>query len=198
MKKLATLMAIGLAAISMAAHRIPNGVRTGEHLGPDSSAFVGGTAGSAHDAKIVAALKGAFAKDVVARVVVITAFQPDYAVGVKENAGAYRIFYDTGKRCELAIDADLGARLVEVWKTMLSQARPAGESPLGLDGATFHFSMRDDFHVAGGQIWSPLQGSKTWMFVVINRTMTRLCLSKDATQLATLNTQTDALLKQLQ
>ncbi len=199
MKKLVSLIAIGLAAISMAAHRIPTGVRTGNHLEPDSSMLAGGTQNvTGKDEKIAAALKGAFDKDVVARVVVTTAFQPDYAVGVKENAGAYRIFYDTDKRCEIAVDAGLGARLVEVWKIMLSQARPSGESPMGLDGATFHFSMRDDFHVAGGQIWSPPQDSKTWMFVVINRTMTKLCLSKDATLLATLNTQTDALLKQLQ
>ena len=198
MKKLVTLMAIGLAAISMAAHRIPTGVRTGAHLEPDSSMLAGGTQNvTGKDEKIVAALKGAFDNDVVARAVVTTAFQPDYAVGVKEDGGAYSVFYDTGKRCEIAVDAGLGARLVEVWKTMLSQVGPAGEAPMGQDGATFHFSMRDDFHVAGGQVWSPPQGSKTSMFVVISRTMTKLCVSRDETLFAALNTQTDELLKQL-
>jgi hypothetical protein len=198
MKKLVTLIAIGLAVLSMAAHRIPTGAQTGAHLEPDASMLAGGTENvTGKDDKIVAALKGAFDKDVVARAVVTTAFQPDYAVGVKEYAGVYSIFYNTDKRCEIAVDAGLGTRLVEVWKIMLSQAKSADDAPAGQDGATFHFSMRDDFHVAGGRVWSPPQGSKTSMLVVISRTMTKLCLSKDKTLLATLDTQTDALLKKL-
>ena len=199
MKKLVTLIAIGLAAISMAAHKLPAGVRSGAHLEPDASMLAGGTENATGmDEKIVAALTGAFDKDVVARAIVTTAFQPHYAVGIKENGGAYSVFYDAGKSCEIAIDAGLGARLVEVWKRMLAQAKPSDDAPMGLDGATFHFSMRDDFHLAGGQVWSPPQGSKTSMLVVISRTMTKLCVSKDETLLASLNTQTDELLKQLQ
>ena len=198
-KKLVSLIAIGLAAISMAAHRIPTGVRTGDHLEPDSSILAGGTQNvTGKDEKIAAALKDAFDKDVVARAVVLTAFQPDYAVGIKQDGGAYSVFYYSAERCEIAIDAALGARLVQVWKIMLSRARPSDKSPMGQDGATFHFSMRADFHVAGGQVWSPPQGSKTEMLVVITQTMRKLCASDDKPRRATLDAQTGALLKQLQ
>jgi hypothetical protein len=70
-----------------------------EHLEPEYSQFArAGLPPSATSLRpyhevVITVLQGAFAPDVRARLVAMPSFTPEYALGIKENGGSYKIFH---------------------------------------------------------------------------------------------------------
>ena len=115
-------------------------------------------------------------------------------------------------RCQIAIDPKLADRTVEVWKEILLQTRfVRGPEPVkgadgkliytvtvGLDGETYHFSMRDGSgDVFAGSTWSPSKDTKPAKLVEIAETMRNYCTTKNSDDLAKLSREVDALLGEL-
>ena len=121
--------------------------------------------------------RDAFAKDVLLRVVAVPAFRPEYTVGIKQDGAIYSIFYYSTERCEASVVSDLAIRIVEAWKAMLQHKR-TGDPRMGFDGEFYHFTMRSDYRVAGGQTWSPETGTRSAMLVDIADTMSLYCRAK--------------------
>lgn len=66
----------------------------GDHLEPEDSVYAGQLSlEPGYDQALVAAFHGAFERDVQARAIVLPSFQTEYAVGIKQDGRAYRIFY---------------------------------------------------------------------------------------------------------
>lgn len=63
-----------------------------DHLEPERSVLGGDTSFSDYDNIVVSVLKDAYARDVVARMLVLPSSQPEYAVGVKKTEDQYTIF----------------------------------------------------------------------------------------------------------
>jgi hypothetical protein len=69
-----------------------------EHLRPEDSQFTraslppGATLLAPYHEMIITVLAGAFEQDVKARVVVMPSYTPEYALGIKEAGGTYKIF----------------------------------------------------------------------------------------------------------
>jgi hypothetical protein len=212
----------------------------GEHLEPERSDF------ASYDSTVATVLKSAFERDVRARAVVEPSFQSEFAVGVKEESGAFRVFFlqpsaqvwqytllqmmkkrqvtsttpdhvdNTAReiarieaslpadpkdlkveQCEIAIDATLGARLVTLWKTILSQVK-AQPPDNGIDGVIYHFSMAVDGHELAGQAWSPPKSSDAGMMVDIAYAMREACKTKNQSEIAMIDRLSADLQKRLQ
>ena len=100
MRKLLTIAFVLHAAAALAA------APDDDHLIPEDSDFTradlpdGATLLGPYYAMVISALKDAFAPDVRARVIAMPSFTPEYAVGIKEDDGAFAIFH-------LALDAQM-------------------------------------------------------------------------------------------
>jgi tetratricopeptide (TPR) repeat protein len=83
------------------------------------------------------------------------------------------------KRCEVQINSDLAKSIIEIWEKMLLQTRYVKKNGLGLDGATYHFSMlsMSAMNVLAGKTWSPSAKSKTGKLVKISYWMEKMCMT---------------------
>ena len=74
-------------------------LQANEHLEPEYSQFArAGLPSSATSLRpyheiVITVLKGAFDEDVRARLIALPSFTPEYAVGIKEADGVYKIFH---------------------------------------------------------------------------------------------------------
>lgn len=64
-----------------------------DHLKPEDSIYSGGSFEPGYDQAMAASFEDAFADDVLDRVIVQPSFETEFAAGVKEDKGRYRIFY---------------------------------------------------------------------------------------------------------
>lgn len=100
-------------------------------------------------------------------------------------------------RCDVAIDAGLGARLQGVWKAMLLDTRFVREGEGGAfvtDGTIYHFSTYGDvFQTLAGRTQSPMPGTRPAALVEIADTMAQYCESKTPALLSALDARVAAL-----
>ncbi len=167
-----------------------------------------------YQAAVKAALKDAFAPDVRARAIAEPSFQAEYAVGIKETAGAYALFSiqparqlwgqvqrprgtppaDVGQlpveRCEAPLDAVLARGVIDVWGRMLAQTRPDESRSLGLDGETYYFSMDIGGRTLAGSTWSPDPQSRPGRLVGMVLALRRYCAKRQETDLTALSSLT--------
>jgi hypothetical protein len=194
------------------------------HLEPEANAISGGW-DSDYDTLRLSVFKEAFDRNVRARVIVDEAMTGyGLAMGVKEDAGSFKIFAlhpemwlwlhtETGKaqaqqyhivvppikidRCEVVIDAALGNRLIEVWKQMLLRTQYYDTPRWGADGTWFYFSMPLGAQRLAGQTWSPDDGPPR-LLTDITATMNELCTTKEHKYVDRLQQQVTGLLARLQ
>jgi hypothetical protein len=193
------------------------------HLEPEQSLFTSSQSRQKYHHMVIDALKEVYTKDVVARVIVLPSFEPEYAIALKKHNEEYTVFMasptmqlseyktieeniENGKvnhddehvtrlkalyptyneipltHCSVAIDADLGDKLLTVWQTMLLTTRYEKDRPniLQIDGVSYHYST--DFFA--GQTWSPSQNSKTGKLVAITDALATYCTASTQDGLA--------------
>jgi hypothetical protein len=63
-----------------------------DHLVPEQSVYFGPKYDVEYESRVIAVLRGAFDADVRVRMIAEPSFQPEYTVGLSEDAGEYRIF----------------------------------------------------------------------------------------------------------
>jgi hypothetical protein len=196
-----------------------------DHLEPLTNALSGGWDSHDYNALLLSAFKESFDQNVRARVIAQTPMTgSDLAIGIKEDAGTFRIFAlrsetwlwlhtEAGKaqaqqyradippikidRCEIVIDPGLAARLIEVWKQMLLRTRYYDTPQWGYDGTWFYFSMPLGVQNLAGRTWTPRYGSLR-LLTDITATMNELCTTKERQYVDRLQQQAAALLAQLQ
>jgi hypothetical protein len=80
-----------------------NGAQANEHLRPEDSQFTraslppGATLLAPYHAMIIDVLAGAFEQDVRARLIAMPSFTPEYALGIRETNGIFKIFHLSSK-----------------------------------------------------------------------------------------------------
>jgi hypothetical protein len=169
----------------------------------------------------------AFDETVRARVIAEPSFANEFAVGVRETGGEYRIFYyvapqhlwdyemlglirkgeiassKDGKsttadeirklqaslpsdpssiklmECELPIDPQVAQTLVRIWKVLLLQTHYDEDADLGVDGDTYHFSMRSGYEELAGKVWSPPESADIGRLIAIVNTVKKTCGKSD-------------------
>lgn len=88
-----------LSILGVLAWMLAGSANADEHLQPEDSQFTraslppGATLLAPYHEMIINVLAGAFAQDVRARLIAMPSFTPEYALGIKENDGAYKIFH---------------------------------------------------------------------------------------------------------
>ncbi|MGD0142089.1 MAG: hypothetical protein ABSC92_02920 [Rhizomicrobium sp.] len=170
----------------------------------------------------------AFTDDVRARVIVEPSFSEEFAVGVREQDGTYKLFYyaapqhlwdysvlelmkrgeitssKDGKsitadeiaklqsslpvdpssikltQCEIPVQPQLAQSLIGVWRTLLLQTHYDENAQLGVDGDTYHFSMRNGYQDLSGKVWSPPDATDIGMLIAIVYSVKKACGTTDS------------------
>jgi hypothetical protein len=94
-------------------------------------------------------------------------------------------------RCDLVIAPELAARIVESWKRMLRTTEPS--AMLGLDGAIYHFAVRDGGSERSGQTWSPDTASNAGRLVHIGLALRDACETRSNASLSAIPGLADAI-----
>ena len=196
-------------------------VLAADHLEPEHSRFeypVAFDIFDRDDVRVLSVFKDAFEAGVRARVIAIPSFQPEYAAGISEREGLYRIFSLHAEsqllsntnirinRCEAEIARTLGAQIITLWNLMLFETRYSQEPARGNDGVRFHFSIfypgsspnSGNEQFLAEQTWSPSPTSRPGRLVVIADAMDSYCKTRNLSVLGTLDRQVNSLLTELQ
>jgi hypothetical protein len=201
----------GLLAVSAIAGLLTAGVASAEdHLTPEDKFD------QVYQATVKSVFGAAYGPDIRARAVIEPSFQREFAGGVKETGGHYSVFMLTPSKqiwagnlleeqqtapktvkvtaCEIPIKQGDGARMVAVWKTVLSRVTP-GQRELGTDGETGHYSMTVDGHELAGQAWEPEENSEAGMMRSIAYAIHDACEANDKRELTKIEPLLDRLEK---
>jgi hypothetical protein len=197
-----------------------------EHLEPEVSVFSDDVLHDYHR-MVVDGFEEAFERNVLARVIVIPTFFPEYAIALKEDSGTYRLFrlapeesywgvyysseYGSDRRdanshrepkiavksCEREITSDLASSILEVWEAMLLKTRHRKSEEIGLDGVTYHFAGRFNFQLFSGQIWSPGPDTPPGKLVELAKTMNAWCENGTSSNVESLERAVTALAREV-
>ena len=136
-----------IAALSLAAFLCAASSHANEYLWPEDSQFTraslppNATLLAPYHAMIIEVLAGAFEQDVRARLVAMPSFTPEYAVGLKEANGSYKVFH-------LASMSQLWSyeNLRMLRELEASGALPQQQEPLAEAIAEYEALLPDDYH----------------------------------------------------
>lgn len=187
---------------------------------------------------VLTKFKDLFGRDVLARMIGLPSFHHEYGVGISVYLGEWKVIAVESKmqlwgyygrtpaeiaevhlppdwhdvpvdRCEKPIDPALGARIANLWETMLSATRfqegaairwgtdgkpqRGGEIIVGGDGETFHFSASR----MAGTTWSPPPDSPPGMLVDVAEAMIDYCRNNNPKSLAAVEQKAAALEQRL-
>lgn len=176
---------------------------TRDHLVPDHSIYAAAHP-SASD--INPKLLPLFEPRYTVRLVADVALRGSHGVGLSQDRGRTTMRYigvspirHPDIDCEAPLDAAFAADLFAAWRKVLATVRDGDGPSFGLDGAFYHFALRDGRHGAvTGQVWSPDGGSPPQVLVEIVQGLTKYCTSRDAALLPPLRAQAAALVHRLE
>jgi hypothetical protein len=94
-------------------------------------------------------------------------------------------------RCDVEVRPELAVRIVESWRHMLATTEPT--HALGLDGAFYHFAVRDGGSERRGQTWSPDAASNAGRLVAIAIAMRDACKTRSNAALSAIPGLADAI-----
>ncbi len=78
-------------------------------------------------------------------------------------------------KCKTEISSRLAESIIAVWKKMLFETKYKKKEGFGLDGTTYHFSMKVGYKNMAGKVWSPNKKSKTGKLVSLTESMSKVC-----------------------
>lgn len=159
-----------------------------DHLVPERSVLEAGHVMIPYYSRLASTFEPILEREVEARAVVIPAFIPEYAVGVRHNDNTYTLLCHRAQehiwrarrdvkanRYEAVLQASLAQHILSLWQTMLRQTRYPKEMTLVADGVLYHFASVVDHMVMEGTAWSPPQGSKPGALAAVVEGMQKLC-----------------------
>jgi len=177
-----------------------------DHLEPEQSQF-SGIFMPQYYGTVLEAYSETYDKEFVARAIVFPSFQPEYAVAIKKQNEEFKVVHLQTKkqfwarimegkveeeyevdRCEKEIDKVLANKIISIWEKMLLGTKyrnylKEDNMLVGLDGTTYHFSMRLP-HLPGrwmaGKTWSPQVESPTGLLVGISDGLVSYCSGENS------------------
>jgi hypothetical protein len=119
--------------------------------------------------------------------------------GIKELESKYpQDYLDIPlKKCSAPLNHDLALQLTTIWETMLLHTRYQKKDMMGLDGVTYHYSMRSGHKDFAGKVWSPDPETKTGKLVTITEALAKYCETPDPGNQKALSNAAKALLHEL-
>ena len=123
--------------------------------------------------------------------------QPDGNLRLSDAINSFRDSPDRipVKQCSIVISQETVNRLAAVWERALLQVSYDGDPNMGLDGATYHFAMRNGYQFMAGQVWSPSPSNTTGQLVELAFAMSDYCTTKSPQKLNDLVLRASALRK---
>lgn len=175
---------------------ISNSSFAADHLVPEESQFTGIFLPQYYG-KVLEVYSETNDENVIARTIVFPSFSPEYALAIKKEDDKYVVVHlqtknqvwsgynetENGRdynvnRCEKVINSDLAKRILAIWKIMLLNTKYNEDPISGLDGTTYHFSMRSHNRYGwsfAGKAWSPEENSKVGLYVDISDRLISFC-----------------------